>query len=127
MQPTEIIELVQDRTGNETETVANDLIIAVLETLAERDLGGAQQDFAAQLPSEFSTVLSHTEQKDQQSFNANEFVQRVAQRADINVAQAETWARATLSALVESVSAGERADFVAALPQDFAPYAKWDV
>lgn len=127
MQPTAIIELVQDRTGNESDTVANDMIIAVLETLAERDLGGAHSNFAAQLPNQFGTILSNADPQNQQDFNANEFVQRVAQRADISEEQADNWTRATLSALVQSVSAGERSDFLAALPNDFAPYAKWDV
>lgn len=103
------------------------MILAVLETLAERDLVGAQHKFAAQLPSEFGALLSHTDQKEQEKFDANEFVQRVAQRADITVKQSETWTRATLSALVQSVSVGERNDFVSALPNDFVPYAEWDV
>ena len=127
MQSTAIIELVQERIGDESETVAHDMIRAVLETLAERDLDDAQQKFAAQLPTEFGALLSHTEHKDREKFSANEFVQRVARRADISEKQSETWTRATLSALVQSVSVGERNDFVSALPDDFAAYAQWDV
>lgn len=127
MQPSEIIELVQDRTGNESSTRANDMIIAVLETLAERDLDGAQQNFAAQLPDEFSEVLRHTDQQNQERFDADGFVQRVAERADISEDQSETWTRATLSALAESVTTGEREDFISALPNDYVPYARWDV
>lgn len=127
MQTTEIIELVQERTGNESTQTANDLLIAVLETLAELDLDGAQHDFGAQLPDEYSEVLLHTDRQSQEAFDATEFVRRVADRADITAGQAETWARATLSSLVESVTAGERSDVVQALPNDYAPYAKWDV
>lgn len=127
MQPTEIIELVQERTGHDSAQPANDLLLAVLETLAERDLDGAQLNFAAQLPDEFGTVLTHADKTGQEKFDADEFVRRVAQRADISEEQSETWTRATLSGLVESVSAGERNDFVSALPADLAAYARWDV
>ncbi|GAA2029075.1 hypothetical protein GCM10009720_06140 [Yaniella flava] len=127
MQTSEIIELVQERTGNESSTTANDMIIAVLETLAERDLDGAQQNFAAQLPDEFSEVLRHTDQQSQEKFDADAFVQRVAERSDISEDQSETWTRATLSALAESVTTGEREDFISALPNDYVPYARWDV
>lgn len=125
MQTSSLIEVVQERTGNESDQVARDLLNAVLTTLAERDLGGAQSKFAAQLPEEFRDVLQDRDHPE--PFDAEEFVRRVAERADITAAQSETWTRATLSGLVDSVTAGQRADFVEALPADFESYTIWAV
>lgn len=127
MQTPELIELVQDRTGNVSSKVANDVLMAVLETVAERNLGGAQQHLAGELPVEYADVLRRGDAKAQEEFDAAELVRRVAERAGIAEQQSQTWTRATLSALVESVSTGQRDEFVKALPDDFYPYAMWDV
>lgn len=125
MQTTEIIELVQQRAVIESTEAANDTLIAVLSTLAERDLGGEHENFAAQLPAEFGEVLSQGDPKNKDNFDAEEFVRRVGDRLDTNTEDSQTRTRAALSALVDSVSDGEQADVLNSLPNDFSPYAVW--
>lgn len=127
MQPTGIIELVQQRAQLESNVAANDTVIAVLETLAERDLNGEQENFAAQLPKEFGEVLNQGDPKNQETFDAAEMARRVGERLSVSPEQSQTRANAALSALVESVSDGERVDFMNALPSDFSSYAVWKV
>src|SRR5690625_6871911 len=127
MQTPKLMELVHDGTGNVASKVANVVLMAVLATVAERNVGGAQQHLAGELPVEDADVLRRGDAKAQEEFDAAELVRRVAERAGIAEQQSPTWTRATLSALVESVSTGQRDEFVKALPDDFYPYAMWDV
>src|SRR5690625_502896 len=127
MQTPELIELVQDRTGNVTSKVANDVLMAVLATVTERNLGGAQQHLAGELPVEYADVLRRGDANAHEEFDAAELVRMVAERAGIAAQQSQTWTWPTLSALVESVSTGQRDEFLKALPDDFYPYAMWDV
>lgn len=125
MQTTEIIDLVQQRAGLASTEAANDAVVAVVETLAERDLGGEQGNFAAQLPKELGEVLSQGDSKNREQFDAAEMVRRVGERLGTTEEQSEARVHAALSALAASVSDGERLDFLNALPNDFSPYAVW--
>ncbi|GAA2029099.1 hypothetical protein GCM10009720_06180 [Yaniella flava] len=125
MQTTEILELVEQRAELASNQEANDTMIAVLETLAERELDGEHDNFAAQLPKEFGELLTKGDPKDKDNFDAEEFVRRVGQRLDTTSDQSEKRTQAALSALIESVSDGERVDMLNKLPKDFSPYAVW--
>ncbi|HIW45658.1 MAG TPA: DUF2267 domain-containing protein [Candidatus Yaniella excrementigallinarum] len=127
MQTTELINVVQQRADIESTEAANDTLIAVLTTLAERDLEGEHENFAAQLPKEFGEVLLHGDPKDKETFDAEEFVRRIGERLGTTPDHTETRTRAAFSALVEGVSDGEQLDLLNSLPNDFSPYAIWQV
>lgn len=127
MQTTELINVVQQRADIESTEAANDTLIAVLTTLAERDLNGEHENFAAQLPKEFGEVLLHGDAKDKETFDAEEFVRRIGERLGTTSEQTEARTRAAFSALVEGVSDGEQLDLLNSLPNDFSPYAIWQV
>lgn len=126
MQMTEIIDVVQQRADIDSTQAANDVLLAVAETLAERDLDDAQSNFAAQLPQELGAVLNMGADKNQEKFDAEEFVTRVGQKLDISEAQSRKQTHAALSAMLEGVSDGERVDVLNTLPDDFTPYATWN-
>jgi len=126
MPTTTIIEAVQDRTGIESAENAHELIVAVLSTLNELDLGGQQSQLAGELPNEFGGLLRQAGTRKEQ-FGADEFINRVAQRMDISPEQSETWTRAALSLLVESVPTVNRESFRSALSEDIYLYTIWDV
>lgn len=127
MQANAIVDLVQQRIGQDSPETAERLIQAVLETLAERDLGGAHASFAAELPPQFGQILENPDRTSRETFPVEEFVRRVAERAEISELQSRTWARAALTALVESVPTEERNRFVSAFPDDLADYTHWVV
>ena len=125
MTTPEIVEGVQDRTGV-SEGTANVLLEAVLSTLGELDLSGQKSEFADQLPDDLGDALRHDGVK-HEDFDGAEFIRRVAERTEISFEQSETWTRATLSLLAESVSPGQRESFVEVLPHDIPDYTIWDV
>lgn len=120
-----INDLVQQRIGLDEPQTAERLLQSVLETLGERDLGGAHAAFATELPPAYGEILQHPRSNTREVFTAEEFVRRVADRADIPIQQSKTWTRAALSALVENVPTAERNRFVAALPADLVGYTEW--
>lgn len=126
MQMTDMIDLVQQRADIESQQTANDTLLAVAETLAERDIDGAQANFAAQLPKELGAVVNMGDTKTQSTFDAEEFVTRVGSKLELSEAQSRKHAHAALSAMVDGVSDGERVDILNALPADFTPYATWN-
>lgn len=122
-----IVDLVQQRTGQDSPEIAERLIQSVLQTLGELDLKGAQKNFAAALPAPYGNLLLHPDEAERGQFSAEEFVHRVAQRSDISVAQSETWTRAGLTAIIENTPTQDRNRFVAALPEDLTHYTEWIV
>ena len=126
MQMTDMVDLVQQRAGLESTQVANDTLLAVAETLSEREIEGAQTNFAAQLPQELGSVVDMRDSKSQENFDAEEFVSRVGHKLDISEAQSRKLTHAALSAMMQGVSDGERLDMLNALPNDFTPYATWN-
>lgn len=126
MQMTEMIEVVQQRASVDSTAAANNTLVAVAETLAERDLDGAQENFAAQLPDELGLVVNMGDAKTQEAFDSADFVRRVGQRLGISEEQSQTRTHAALSIMLEAVTEGERKDIISALPDDFLPYTAWD-
>lgn len=126
MPTRQIIDGIQQRTGLEAPEKAHDLATAVLASLSRLDLGGHEYGFAAELPQEFSEVLlAGPDQKE--NLDANTFVRRVADHIDTSPEQSETWTRATLSLLVESVPTTQREKVRAVLPEDLYQFTIWDV
>jgi len=126
MQMTEMINVVQQRAGIDSNETANDTLIAVAETLAEREMEGAQENFAAQLPNELSTLINQGDKKNREKFDASEFVDRVGERLGTSGGESESRTHAALSTMVEAVTEGEQVDLLNALSNDFTPYAVWN-
>ena len=92
---------------------------AVLSTLGERLKGREPANLAAQLPAEFAEALP--EQGSGEPFAIDEFDRRVAERegGGCTPAQAHRHAHVVMTAVLGSVSGGERADVAAQLPADY--------
>ena len=92
---------------------------ATLQTLGERLDRGEARDLAGQLPPELSPWIATMTAAE--GFDIDEFLRRVADREEVDVATAERHARAVFAALGRAVSPRELADMEAELPRDFAP------
>jgi uncharacterized protein (DUF2267 family) len=92
---------------------------AVLQTLAERIAQGEARDLADELPAELAPWLFTD--GDAEGFHADEFLRRVADRENVDMATAQRHTRAVLTAIARSVSEDEYHDMVAELPRDFDP------
>jgi uncharacterized protein (DUF2267 family) len=92
---------------------------ATLQTLAERLSREEARDLVEQLPPELGPWLFTD--RTAERFDVDEFLGRVAGRAEVDLLAAERHARAVLTALARAVGAEEFADVVAQLPKDFAP------
>jgi uncharacterized protein (DUF2267 family) len=92
---------------------------AVLETLAERIAAGEAKDIQAQLPSEVAAWLGTSTPAE--GFDVDEFLRRVAARADTEVRTAERYAGAVLATLARAISDDELHDLAAELPRELRP------
>lgn len=97
---------------------AASLTRATLATLADRISGGEAQDLAAQLPAPLQSALVST-QENAQAFSFEEFVERVAEAADMDRDIAERGVDAVFITLREAVTPGEFDDVLSQLPSDF--------
>jgi uncharacterized protein (DUF2267 family) len=91
---------------------------AVLETLAERISGGEARDLAAQLPGPLQRPLQDAAEP-AEPFELDEFVGRVADRADLEPEEALEATRAVLATVREAVTGGEFEDVLSQLPREF--------
>ena len=118
MKYEEFIAAVADRAGlprDEAETLTH----ATLRVLAERISGGEAEDLRAQLPKELQVDLIPP-QEEAQSFDADEFARRVAERTGIDEADAGAAVLAVLTTLREAVTSGEFDDVLSQLGREFA-------
>ncbi|MEE6261452.1 DUF2267 domain-containing protein [Plantactinospora sonchi] len=100
---------------------ATALSYATLETLADRISGGEADDLAALLPDRLAEHLRKPASRElPDPFGLGEFVQRVADRADVDTPVASTGIQAVFSAMREAVKLREFEDMVAQLPKDFS-------
>jgi uncharacterized protein (DUF2267 family) len=91
---------------------------ATLRTLADRISGGEAQDLASQLPGDLQDSLrplaEHAE-----AFDVEEFVRRVAERADVGSDEARAGVAAVLNTIRDAVTPGEFEDVLSQLPQEY--------
>jgi uncharacterized protein (DUF2267 family) len=92
---------------------------ATLQTLAERITRGEADDLAAVLAPELAAWL-HKPGPAAESFDAEEFLRRTAERSQLDLATAERAARAVFTALQHAVPRKELDDVAAQLPRDLA-------
>jgi uncharacterized protein (DUF2267 family) len=119
MKYDEFIESVRQRTGLPREA-AETLTHATLRVLAERLSGGEAEDLQAQLATELKDDLAVPKEKPAQSFGAEEFTRRVAQRASIDEPAAQIAAAAVLATLRDAVTPGEFDDVLSQLGREYA-------
>lgn len=90
---------------------------ATLETLGERLFGGEAGNLASQLPLEIGRFLLEPTKKE--SFDVDEFFQRVSIREGADLPEAIFHARMVIDVLTEAVSPGLMAKVKAQLPSDY--------
>ena len=90
---------------------------AVLETLGERLQEGEAEDLAGPLPIEIDRFL--TDADSGQQFDYDEFLERVAEREDADVADAAFHAQAVMALVAEAIPGGLLEDVRANLPSEY--------
>jgi uncharacterized protein (DUF2267 family) len=99
---------------------------AVLETLAERIAPGPARDLAAALPPELAAWVTTAARVE--GLDLDEFLRRVAERAEVDVDTAERYAEAVFAALGQALGPDVITDLTADLPADFdrlLPRGRW--
>lgn len=112
------IGIVSDR-ARATTAEAERAACATVQTLAERLTTGEMEDIAEGLPDELRRCIDDAAPFE--AFHAEEFLRRVAERAGLDRAQAESAVRAVLVALRYAVGSDEFNDLRSELPSDFGP------
>ena len=125
MQLTAMIDIVQGRADLDSKDTAKKTLVAVAEALSEREMDGAQDNFAAQLPEEIATVVQSRDKSSREKYDADDFLNRVSQQLGTSGEETKTRVHAAFSAMVDGVSEGEQVDIVNALPNDLSSYAVW--
>ncbi|MFF1876385.1 DUF2267 domain-containing protein [Leifsonia sp. NPDC058230] len=114
-------ELFVVRVGQRADVGREDvevLIRATLLTLSERISGREARDLAENLPEELRAPLADAEEI-AESFQLDEFVRRVADRADGDLETAAACSRAVMITLRETVPRSDFDDVTAQLPKNF--------
>jgi uncharacterized protein (DUF2267 family) len=115
----DFINLVKTRARLETESEALRAIEATLKTLSERIGMDEAEDLAAQLPAELRGYL--TQQNSRDTFDLEEFYKKVSTRTSVGFPEVEEHARAVISVVSETASAGEIDDVLSRLPEEYIP------
>jgi uncharacterized protein (DUF2267 family) len=116
---TEFINLVRKRARLETESEALLAIEATLKTLSERIGMEEAEELAAQLPQGIREYL--TQEQPQKSFGLDEFYNKVSIRSSVGFPEVERHARAVISVVSETATAGEIDDVLSRLPEEYIP------
>lgn len=117
MQHDEFVSELQHRVDAPSRGQTLHTTHAVLETLGERLQEGEAEDLAGPLPVEIDRYL--TDADSGQQFDWDEFVERVAERENADVADATFHAQAVMALVSEVVPGGEMDDVRANLPPEF--------
>jgi uncharacterized protein (DUF2267 family) len=114
----EFYDAVAERGGPKPRDEARTATAATLETLAERLAGGEARDLATYVPGDLDVPLKDAE-GDPPGFGVDEFVARVADRADVDEDTAAEYARAVTDAVAESASEAEYESVISQLPGEY--------
>jgi uncharacterized protein (DUF2267 family) len=120
-QPREFLRRVADRTGLDEQRA---LVVteAVLETLAERIVGGEVDDLAKQLPRDFRPALERGKERSGglgRAMSLDEFLALAAERAGSTVDETREYAGAVLATIRDAVTDKEFRDLVSQLPRSY--------
>ena len=119
MQPQEFFGRVQNKAHLPTVGDAMQATRATLETLAERLGRDEASQLGAQLPREIRDYLVMGVPVPPGCFTSDEFLLRVGVREGVDLPASMHHARAVLDVLTQAVSAGELADVLDRLPDDY--------
>jgi uncharacterized protein (DUF2267 family) len=119
MQYDDFLALVQEHAGLNSRTRALDITRATLETLAERIDADTADNVASQLPPGIARFLRNRTGGAGERFPVDEFVRRVADRADIESDEAIRELRIVLQSLTEAVTEGQVNHLWAELPGEY--------
>lgn len=117
MQHDEFVGAVQNRADLASRGEALRATRAVLTTLGERLQPGEASDLAGPLPMEIDVFLHQAESG--QSFDYDEFLQRVSERANADVPDANFYAQVVMDVVEETTPASELDDVTDQLPADY--------
>jgi uncharacterized protein (DUF2267 family) len=113
------IAIVQREADAPDETTARTAVRAVFETMSERLMAGLIKSIRAQLPEEIARYLSLT--RPHQAVDADEFLRRIVQRADTDVATAERYTKAVFVAFSRALEPDYFRAMLGELSKDFRP------
>lgn len=117
MKHSEFTGEVQHRIEAATQGEAIRSIRAVLTTLGERIQDDEAKDLASPLPMEIDYYLLQVDVTER--FSYTEFVERVAERANVDESEAAYQAQAIMALLHELEPIGEEQDIRESLPDDY--------
>ena len=121
MQYDEFLSQVNDAANLGTTDRAARVTTTVLEVLGQRLSAGEADDLAAQLPTELKTPLDrHT--GDAEAFDVDDFLRRIADQEGQGTSpeHARVYARAVLTTVARTVSAGELDNLRSQLPAGYS-------
>jgi uncharacterized protein (DUF2267 family) len=118
MRYEEFIATVHVHGAFETRARAVAAARATLQTLAEQAGGDTASVLASELPPELARYIRGGDGADGEHFSVEEFWSRIAERADLERAEAARVARAVLDQLAGALPPGRLAIVWAALPPD---------
>ena len=119
MKYDQFINEVQQRARLSSSGEAVKAVRSTLEVLDQRLPRGSAENCAAQLPSEIGIFLGQNGPPE--TFDLDEFFQRVSEKEETGLNTAVFHARAVISVLGEAVSAGEWTKIRDSLGADFEP------
>lgn len=108
---------VQEQTFAKSPQESDAIIRGTLATLGDRLVGGAPDDLAAQLPEEIGRWLLN--QENVRVFGVDEFYDRVADRAGVQVEEARRGARVVMKLIAKLVTRGVMDKIRAQLPPEY--------
>lgn len=117
MEPSEFYTIVRQQADLGSVEKAEDASKPVLRTLGERLSAGAVDDLTGYLPEELAAELETDSEPE--AFGPEEFVARVAKRADVDEELAKRVTRATTDALAEAAPGSEYRDVRQQLPDEY--------
>lgn len=117
MKHDEFVGRVQHRAELPTRGRAIRVTRAVLTTLGERLQPGEASDLAAELPLEIDWFIHDADSG--QIFDYQHFIQRVAERANAEYADANYYAQVVVDVVSETTSENELDDVKDQLPEDY--------
>jgi uncharacterized protein (DUF2267 family) len=117
MKHDEFVGAVQHRAELASRSEAIRVTRAFLTTLGEPLQPGEASDLAGQLPMEIDIFLHQADSG--QLFDYQAFLQRISERANADVADANFYAQVVVDVLDETTPEGELADVTDQLPEDY--------
>lgn len=119
MQAEEFYERVRTEGKFESQTDVEAIVAATFETLGERIGDSQAEKLAADLPEELAAPLLEATPDEAESFDLDEFLDRVSERAGVEESEALAGVRATFDATRDAADEGELADAREQLPAEF--------